>query len=299
MRGAPALDTLHPDAGSHTVLSTLRLRRATLVAVAASAAALSTAPARAQQPAASTARLLVNTNPAGLLVYDGLHYGGGVWRGVTATLDAAYGSRITQVATLSDRGALLGYDALWVDQRWHHSPGANEIDNLRAFVETGRRVVLVGENASWGAWNQSLLSALGGAEGPLAGRLPNEGGQPGPGCQDGAAGRVFDHALTQGVARINMACAGFAVGGTALFDYNVATLWGTHQNVLTLLDANVLDDRYGVGYDGRQFRRNVVEWLAAPPTASAALTAPEPGTWALLGTGLVVVGGVARGRRRR
>ncbi len=298
MRGAPALDDLHIDARSHTVLSTLRLRHAALVAVASCAASLAPAPARAQQPTSPTARLLVNTNPAGLRVYDGLHYGGGIWRGVTATLDAAYGSRITQVATLSDRGALLAYDALWVDQRWHHTPGAHEIDNLRAFIETGRRVVLVGENASWGAWNGSLLSALGGAEGPLVGPLPNEGGQPGPGCQDGAAGRVFDHALTRGVARINMACAGYAVGGTALFDYNVATLWGTRQNVLTLLDANVLDDRYGVGYDGRQFRVNVVDWLAAP-AASAALTAPEPGTWALVGTGLVALGGVARGRRRR
>jgi hypothetical protein len=33
--------------------------------------------------------------------------------------------------------------------------------------------------------------------------------------------------------------------------------------------------------------------------ALTATTVPEPGTWALLGTGLLAVAGVAAGRRRR
>lgn len=88
-------------------------------------------------------------------------------------------------------------------------------------------------------------------------------------------------------------------GGTSLFGYGVATLWDAGQNVLTVLDADVLDDVWPYGSGDRQLPRNVVAWVGgAEATPAVALTTPEPGTWALLGTGLPTLGAVA-GRRKR
>ena len=274
-----------------------RAARAALPLLGLTLASLLPTGAASAQPAAPT--LLINTHPAGLDVYGGLHYQGAIWQGVTTALGTTFGGRIAQSQNLLDGAALLGYDALWIDQRWHHTPQAAEIANLQAFVQTGRRVVLVGENASWGGWNAALLTMLGGQEGPLAGRLPNEGGSPGLGCQDGLTDRAVDHMLTRGVGQIRMACGGYAIGGTSLFGYGVATLWGAQQNVLTILDANVLDDVWYQGSNNRQFQANVVAWAAgAEASAAVVLTTPEPGTWALLGTGLLAVGGLAVRRRK-
>jgi hypothetical protein len=277
-----------------------RAARAALPLLGLTLAALLPAAGAGAQSAAAAPTLLINTHPSGLDVYGGLHYQGAIWQGVTTALGTTFGDRIARSQTLADRTALLGYDALWIDQRWHHTPGQDEIANLLAFIQTGRRVVLVGENASWGGWNGALLSMLGGQEGPLAGLLPNQGGSPDLGCQDGLTARAVDHMLTQGVRQIRMACGGYALGGTSLFNYGVATLWGADQNVLTVLDANVLDDVWLQGSNNRQFQGNVVAWVAgAPASAAVALTTPEPGTWALLGTGLLALGGIATRQKRR
>jgi hypothetical protein len=206
------------------------------------------------------------------------------------------------MSSLLDLDAMLQYDALWVDQRYQSAPLDVELSNILAFAGTGRRVVIVGENATWGPWNAAILGALGGAEGPGHDQLWYWMNGHGDGCRDGLANAVGTSALTAGVATLNMACGGYAVGGTPLFDYNVATLWGAQQNVLTVLDANVFDDRYiGVG-DGMQFRENVVEWIGgAPGTVAPArpvtLATPEPSTVALLGGGLLALGGFVRRRR--
>ena len=275
-----------------------RAARAALPLLGLTLAALLPTAGAGAQSAAAAPTLLVNTHPSGLDVYGGLHYQGGLWQGVTTALGTTFGSRLARTQTLTDGAALLGYDALWIDQRWHHTPGQDEMANLLAFIQTGRRVVLVGENASWGGWNAALLTMLGGREGPLTGLLPNQGGSPGLGCQDGLTARAVDHMLTQGVANVGMACGGYAIGGTSLFAYGVATLWGANENVLTVLDGNVLDD-YTRNSDNQQFRNNVVSWIAgAPASAAVAIVTPEPGTWALLGTGLLALGGIATRRKR-
>jgi hypothetical protein len=143
------------------------------------------------------------------------------------------------------------------------APLDRELANLVAYAETGRRVVIVGENGSWGPWNAAMLGAS---------------------------------ALTAGVATLNMACGGYATGGTALLDYAVASLRGARQNVRTVLDAHVFDDRFIGQGDGVRFRRNVVEWVAGP-TAVAAIATPEPASVALVGAGLVLLGTLARRRR--
>ena len=43
---------------------------------------------------------------------------------------------------------------------------------------------------------------------------------------------------------------------------------------------------------------NIIDDLSVVETTAAVTTAPEPGTWALLGTGLLAVGGVAVRRKR-
>jgi hypothetical protein len=271
------------------------LSRAALLLVAALAPALSASTARAQ----GARSLLVNTNAAGTGVYDEIYVGGYSWKGTTSSLTATFGTHMGSTSTLSDLSQMLTFDALWVDQRYKAAPSAGELANLAAFAATGRRVVVIGENATWGPWNAAVLGALGGAEGPGQSQSWYQmNGHTTPGCLDGAASTALAHALTAGVAKVNMSCGGYALGGTSLFDYGVATLWGASQNVLVILDANVLDDRFVTKYDGRTFQRNVVDWIAAPNTQLSVVATPEPATLGLFAAGLLAVGATTVKRRR-
>jgi len=267
------------------------VRRLALVAAGIGTAVVApTAHAGTPATTPSAPSLLVNTNPSGMWAYDGIYVGGAVWTGTTSLLQSTFGTHLGSTSSLLDLPTMLQYDALWVDQRYQSAPQAAELANLLTYAATGRRVVIVGENATWGPWNAAILGALGGSEGPLQSDY-------GVGCNYGPAYTVTHNALTAGVASVNMTCGGYAVGGTALFDYNVATLWGPKQNVLTLLDANVFDDRF-ISTGGAQFRQNVVSWAAAPRDVAANVAAvPEPATVALVGGGLLTLGAAVRRRR--
>ncbi|AHG90155.1 PEP motif putative anchor domain protein [Gemmatirosa kalamazoonensis] len=265
-------------------------------------------------------RLLVNVNDAGRYVYGGLHYGGQQWATMTSTLNRVFTGGVTTTNTLLDLSQMLTYDALWVDQRFQTTASAAEIDNLKAYAATGRRVVVMGENAAWGGWNQQILGAFGGIEGPLGGYGILDYGSPsggltGAGCLYGRNVSVQPNALTQGVSAISLACGGYAIGGVQLFAYNVATLWGSTQNVLTVLDANIFDDLFA-GYDAPVFRDRVATWLSASrPTLTTAslrvatlnaavapvgaqVVSPEPTTLLLLAGGIVVLSVATRRTRR-
>jgi hypothetical protein len=247
---------------------------ATRLALAAGVVGSTLAPAAAQAQMQRTT-VLVNTNPSSLYVYQGLHYGGAVWEGTSAGIRSAFAG-IGTSETLLDLGQMMNYDALWVDQRYQSAPSKQELSNLLTFAATGRRVVIMGENATWGPWNNAVLTALGGREG--TGQSQEwywSNGHVAVGCLDGPAFSAVNSPLTDGVTSVNMSCGGYAVGGVPLFDYNVATLWGAQRNILTVLDGNVFDDRF-IMASGSKFRQNVLDWLSAPlpfqATAAVAAT---------------------------
>lgn len=236
-----------------------------------------------------TPKLFINTGPDPYTKYQILRYQGRDWQTMTSLLQSSFD--ITTGASLPSLAALTQFDALWVDQRYFVPPSASDIATILGFAATGRRVVIIGENQSafdfgFMTWSVPMVQALGGDQGPPVFT------RSGSGCLYGLVNTVLMNALTAGVQSVGVGCAGFAIGGTALFDYNVATLWGNQLNVLTMLDANMLDDTYPVGTDGVQFQRNVTSWLSADVAV-----VPEPGTFVLLVPALVGVAMVVRRRR--
>ena len=181
-------------------------------------------------------------------------YGGAGWSQLSADIDAVFNS-VNVSANLDDAGALAAADALWVDQRWTAGTlSGSEIAALQAFIDSGRRVVMIGENSVWSTWNTQILSTVGGTfAGDSNGLATPTGAVP---------------ALTAGVGSIGLSAAGVASGGTALFDINFATLWG--DNAVSVLDINIWQNTNYSG-DNQQFGRNVIEWLAVPAPGSAAL----------------------------
>lgn len=198
-----------------------------------------------------------------------LHYGYGNsdWDNMTAAMDAACDS-IAVTPNLLDLGAMLSYDALWVDLIGSTSAtlGAAEINNIAAYIATGRRVAVIGENAYWTAWNTQIMGLVGGSY---------AGGE-----FSGTANSALVHELTAGVASIQVPTAGVAVGGTALFDVNLATLWHG-DTVLTLLDVNVTSDGYWGSQSNAQFGENMAEWIAGGGGPGPDI--PEPTTLVLMG----------------
>lgn len=148
-----------------------------------------------------------------------------------------------------------------------------EIANVRAYIATGRRVVMIGGTfGSWGLWNSSLLATVGGTYfGSDTGNrlIP-----------------VIDHPLTAGVTFLDNYRGGIAIGGTSLFSENVITLWSGagNSNVVTVLSNSIFGG-------GGQFDTNLANWLAV----STAI--PEPSTFVLLGMAVILL--LARAWLRR
>ncbi|MEK7404897.1 MAG: PEP-CTERM sorting domain-containing protein [Acidobacteriota bacterium] len=214
--------------------------------------------------------------------YLGYGYGLGYWTGMTGGLNTAFGAGNVTVSAspLTNLGYMLGFDRLWITARqpFGQSLSATEIANLAAFIATGRRVVLTGENSAWTAWNNSILSAVGGS-------------YLGPDTSATLTPSVA-HPVTAGITALNTAADGIATGGTSLFSQNVVTLWGA--NVISLLSVNVIDDTNGAGPGNTLFKSNLANWLAGGGGAGI----PEPTTWLLVGAGLTLLGTIRRRARR-
>ena len=201
-------------------------------------------------PAAARASVLVlpnadSTSPVGI--------GRPQWTQMTADLSAAAGSPlITSTAALDDPAALQACTGLWVDLgQSSESLTSAETSNLQAFIQSGRRVVLIGENSYYGTWDGSILSAVGGAyaNGNFNGATP---------------ARSYT-VLTTGVASLNVTQAGTAASSsvsTSLFQDRVATTWGPAQNALVMLDTEALADPALSAAGNSAFASNVATWVA-------------------------------------
>lgn len=210
--------------------------------------------------------------------YSGHYVGGTDWTKFTTSLDTLGGGYV--VGSLGDASAVAAADALIINARYDFD-GNNqfsdaELANVLGFLETGKRVLIVGEGAPWYTnWNGFVFDLVTQATGQTA----SNGGMGASGAANPFAG--FE--LTNGVGAFNMEGAGLATGGTALFDKNFATLWA--PNLLTVLDFNAFKDN-----PSPAFRDNMASWLGA----SSAV--PEPSTWAMMILGFGLVGSSIRRR---
>ena len=217
----------------------------------------------------------LSTSATSLLVeqaspYIDYGYGLGSWNGMTAALNSAFGAGNITVNTtpLNNLAYLLSFDRLWITAPQPGDPGltATEIANVQAFIATGRRVVLIGENNSWASWNNSILQTVGGT-------------YTGIDTSDTLTPSIV-HPLTAGISSLSTVADGLAIGGTSLFSENVATLWGPSQNVVSLLSVNVIDDFTGSATGNQQFKINLANWL---------VVVPEPSAMSLMGLGVMAL----------
>ncbi|GEM_PF-1178564 len=221
-------------------------------------------------------------------VNQGYGYGLSSWTGMTSDLNAAFGAaNITVNDALDNLSYMETFDSLLLVPAamtlFHFDVPLfpADIANLQAYIATGRRVLLVGENRGWSNWDQSILTAVGGSFG-------------GAQTADDILTPAVTNSLTEGVRSLDTAYDGIAAGGTSLFDQNVATLWpgnGT-DNVLSLLSVDVEDDTTGSAPGNMQFKKNVANWLAGDPAG-----VPEPSSWIAAGLGISLL--FAGSRRRR
>ena len=215
--------------------------------------------------------------------YDGYKVGGAVWTQFTAKLDAASGGSVFLAPNFEDLSLMLGYDALLLPARDpSDSLSAAEVAAISAFIATGRRVLLFGENDNWAGWNEQVVAIAGGAYVPE----PYD-------SYWAYSSPLVGNEITDGADSILGFWVGVAAGGTQLYSgRNFVTLWGPSQNVLTILDENVVEDGYQADADDARFTTNIANWLAGSGTA-----VPEPSGLALLVAGLASLT-AARKRRR-
>jgi hypothetical protein len=181
-------------------------------------------------------------------------YGGAHWPDLTTSLDVTANS-VTVAPDFSNLSYMMGFDALWLDQRGTDSDPtafltATEVANIVTFIGTGRPVVMIGENNLWTNWNNQLLGMFGGA---FAGDV------------DGLALPTMSyHPLTWKVHEADIGYGGSANSGIWLFDKSVASVWGPGDNVLILMDVNMVGDNLSP-VDNATFMGNIARWVAGEP----------------------------------
>lgn len=206
-------------------------------------------------------------------------FGGSAWTTFTSMFDAAHTR--SAVADFESLAGLSAYDAAWVDQELGNSLSATEIATLGAYIGSGHKAVLVGENYSWAGWNSSLMAVVGGTHVDT--------------CDWSTGTPLVGGLLTSGIAAVRNICGsmiGSGGGETMLFTNGMAALYKIGAGeALVIMDSNWNDNSYGMSYDNHRFAENVITWLGTP--------VPEPATYALMAAGLGVVGMLARRRRPR
>ncbi|AGN11274.1 hypothetical protein [Simiduia agarivorans] len=151
---------------------------------------------------------------------------------------------------LTDVSALDSSDSLWLStSTFNDNLSGGELSNLNDYINSGRRVVLHGENSNWSGWNTSLLDLLGGTWGV--------------GCDSWLTPVVGNsNGLTNGVSEINIPCDAHVTSGDRIdlvLDGSIS-VWGAHENVLLILDGNWLAD--GFSAPNLDFAKNIGNWLA-------------------------------------
>lgn len=190
-------------------------------------------------------------------------YGQFFWDDMTQILNTSFGGagNVDVVANLEDGAQVLSAQALWIDQRGGSgSLSQTEVDNILAFIATGKRVVIMGENTTFN-WNDQILGFLGGGDFNFDDTF------------SGTTSSVGTSNLVNGVETVSVGQGGVATGGTPLFQDNFATLWSADLNVLTILDVNVFSDFGLNSEDNLAFAENVANWTAVPLPAPALLLA--------------------------
>ncbi len=194
-----------------------------------------------------------------------LSVGGANWVNVTNLIDNS-SQDFQKIADFSSLTPSSG-DALWIDQERNGTFTSTEIDNVRDFISSGHRAIIMGENAvGFAGWNPVVMSIV--------------GGESGSGCISQFHASLVSHELLAGVSGINTGCAGSinpAVGDVeVLFAGNIGAVYQVGEGeALVLMDSNIFDD----ARLNTTFANNVLDWLGQPLTNSG--TIPEPGTYFL------------------
>lgn len=221
---------------------------------------------------------------------DAFRYGGENWKTFSGYLDTETSNQITVTSDLSNLTEMLQYDAILVEIRYGYSFSETEVQNLKDYIETGRRVALVGDNyLSFTPWNKQLLDIVGGS---VAGDFDAN--------VEGTFAVTAVHPLTDGVDEVHVVSAAIMIGGTSLFEQNFAALWGDELNVLVILDSNAFDDDYVSWANNTRFAQNLAKWLATDfqEPVSTVVPSPAAGMASMLGLGLVAVSTIRRRRSR-
>jgi len=175
-------------------------------------------------------------------------YQGDNWSQMTAVINAGFPQGAVVVTTLATVDAAQ-YDALWVDLgATTASLTAAEIAVVEGFIDSGKRVVLIGENRDWSGWTSQILGIVGGT-------------YTGSEMTMFTANAELSHALTQGAPTIRTEQVGLSSGGTSLYSIDFISLWGASSNVLCVLDTDVFDDELIDAANNHRFAENVAAWL--------------------------------------
>jgi len=170
---------------------------------------------------------------------------------MTNKLNTAFKNDITVVLNLENREQVMNASSIWIDLRSNETQFSTiDKDNLKSFINTGRKVVMVGENSNFRKWNLSILSVTGGK---YIGNASSSSQPITP---------LIKHNLTHLIEQISFGGSAWGVvdGGTQVFsEHNTITLWGASLNILTIFDTNPL---WSNDFDTPQFRINIASWLS-------------------------------------